>query len=337
MGRVGKGKQLARQAVGGRRALAAGMSLAMKTLVADMVTRIGEQAEQNVLFYHWIGVQVNRVRSDPDSFLTPEQAADRRDPVEILQAAIGLSIESVRKAVQFSSMYSEDEVKQLMKRRSNRDPKFRLQWSHIIYLITVSDNKQREEYQRKIFDECLTADDLHKMIVKKLGKRRSGGRILGIPSTVPRQLEQVVDMTSSWLRRHNTVWNGTSHSVYANVLNTPPDKYTVETLSQLERVSSTLQSVRDAATTDLASCDRTIEHVRAALVKSGAIVEPETAAEEASAEPKVSEGATQVGSPTAVTRVPLSGRGARRPINANAIMAAAASRAATSKRPVPAK
>lgn len=335
MGRTGKGKQLARQATVNRRAMAAGMSIAMRTLVADMVTKIGEQAEQNVLFYHWIGTQVNQVRQDPESYLTPEQAADRRDPVEILQAAIGLSVESVRKAVQFSTMYTEDEVKALMQRRSDSDPKFRLQWAHIIYLITVSDPKLRGEYQKKIFAECLSADDLHKMIVKKLGKRRSGGRILGVPSTVPRQLEQVVDMTSSWLRRHDTVWNGASHSVYANVLNTPPDKYTVDTLSQLERVSTTLQSVKDAASKDLDSCERTMEHVRAALVKSGAITEAGEQAEPAE-EPEAE--ATPVGSPTVATQIPTIKVGrsvgkstARRPINANAIMANAAKRAVPAK------
>jgi len=329
MGQAGKGKQLARHITSGKRALESGLSIAMKKLVTTMVTRIGEQAEQNVLFYHWIGMQVQEVRKEPDAYLTPEQAADGKDPVELLQSAIGLSVESVRKAVQFSSMYTEDEVKALMGRRSDKDPKFRLQWAHIIYLITVSDSKLRAEYQKKIFTECLSADDLHKLIVKKLGKRRSGGRILGVPSTVPRQLEQVVDMTASWLKRHDTVWNGKSHSVYANVLNTPPDKYTVETLAQLERVNTTLQSVKTAASADLESCERTIEHVRAALVQSGAIVADTPAAESAAEEVEEETAAVPVGSPTASPKAVV--KSARRPISGNAIMAAAQKRAVAAK------
>lgn len=275
MGRTGGSTNLARNSMASdRRLILNEMAPALRQLAAEWQQDVIEQVQNNIQFYWSAGDKVLDLEEHPERYLTAEQKAKGVRPLDLFMNFFSTSSSSITKAIRFRKLYpTKADLNRLFGYRNPENAGFRINWGHVVYLITVEVAATRIKFEERCAANGWEPDELHEMIMKHFnGSRRPGsGRPIGIPKTVPKQLTQIIDMSSLWLRRANDVWHGSNHSVFSNVMNVAPDQYTTKTLADLEAVASLLESVKTAAESETEVCNRTIQHVKSALEVRGTI------------------------------------------------------------------
>ena len=237
-----------------------------KQLQVDIVT----QTQQTILFLHNLGTQALDVKEHPDEYLTEKQKNQGVDPMELIRRACssGTGFETLKKAMQFATTYDKAGVQRLLGYRAKAQDDFRILWGHIIYLISVEDDVNRLRFEREIVDNLWTPAELHASIVRFYnGPRSSGGRKLGIPKTVAKQLEQIKEMSRIWVRRHTDVWHGREFNVYSNVMQQADSDITPETMAQLADLETGLTEMQRAVDEEMKACLRTKEYIQTVLDK----------------------------------------------------------------------
>lgn len=235
-----------------------------KQLQVDFV----HHTQATIQFLHSLGTQALDIKNNPDEYLTATQKANGVDPLDLIRRAssAGTGFETLKKAMQFASTYNKAGVQRLLGYRNKSVEDFRILWGHIIYLLSVEDDPTRLRFEQEITNNMWTPQDLHNEIVRFYGgPRASGGRPVGIPKTVDKQLEQIREMSRLWIKRHNDVWNGRAHSVYTNVMQQGDAGITSETLQSLNDVSASLADMRAALDDEMKTCARTKEYVQKVL------------------------------------------------------------------------
>lgn len=278
MGRTNGATSLARKSVSSdRQLLLREMNPALRQLAAEWQQDVIDQVQNSIQFYWNAGDKVLDLEERPELYVTAEQKAKGVRPLDMFMSFFSTSSSSITKAIRFRKLYPDKgDLKRLFSYRNPDDAGFRINWGHVVYLITCDVAKTRIKFEELCAAEALEPDELHERIMAHYnGSRRPGsGRPIGIPKTVPKQLSQIIDMSSLWLRRANDVWHGANHSVFSNVMNVAPDQYTTQTLSHLESVATLLEGVKTAAETEADVCNRTIQHVKSALETRG-VINPE--------------------------------------------------------------
>lgn len=226
-------------ALSARKAIIAEMNPALKSVCAELQGSLVDRIEDNIRFYHNIGKRCLDIKKNPDKYLTEQQKLNQVDPFGLLEEAISSSRETLRKAASFADKYDSDDIKRLFHYRNESEPKFRLHWGHVVYLLSVPDARMRQRLEEKAVAEMWDPQMLHKEIMKALGgPRKGGGRPLGIPKNVPAQISQMRNITSLWLRREKEVWNGTATNVFKNILELDAAKYTPAMLKELKTLDT---------------------------------------------------------------------------------------------------
>lgn len=240
-----------------------------KQLLVDIV----QHHQQTILFLHSLGRTALDVKESPNEYLTQKQRDQGVDPLDLIRraASAGNGYETLKKAMQFASVYNDDDLKRLLGYRSKTSEDFRLLWGHAIYLMSVEDTTARIRFEREAVSNLWMPQELRAAIVKFYnGPRGGGGRNMAIPKTVPKQLEQIQVISQTWVKRHMNVWNGKNHSVYTNVMQQSDDALSGETLASLNSVAATLEDMQAAINDELQACKRTQQYVQSVLdVRAG--------------------------------------------------------------------
>lgn len=253
-------------ALSARKAVIAEMNPALKAVCAELQSSLVDRIEDNIRFYHGIGKRVLDIRANPTKYLTEQQALNNVDPFGLLEEAISSSRETLRKAASFAEKYDNDDLKRLFHYRNEGDPKFRLHWGHVVYLLSVPDTRMRMRLEEKAVAELWDPAMLHKEIMKAHGgPRKTGGRPLGIPKSVPSQISQMRTITNLWLRREREVWNGQKHNVFKNILEMDPAKYTPAMLKELKTLRTQWDEMKHELEKSSKVADGVIEQVEAGI------------------------------------------------------------------------
>ncbi len=262
--------QRSAEAAAARKAALHEMNPALREACQEMQSSLVEQVENNLRFYHRLGKRCLEIRENPNKYLTDEQRAAKTSPFELLERVVSTARETFRKCADFAATYDTEDLQRILKYRNDADPKFRLHWGHVQYLLSVDNKPQRVKLEEEAAQQMWSPDVLHKMIMEKLGgPRGKGGRPIGIPKSITAQVHQMTSMTSLWLRRQKEVWNGKKHSVFTNILNMPPEKLDDGILSELKGIQQQMREARQAAEENEQVCGRVIEQVAATIKSQG--------------------------------------------------------------------
>lgn len=239
------------------------MSPQLRQKFKQMQVETIDQMANTVTFVHNLGCQVLEIEENADHYLTEKQKANGIDPLELIRRANATGYETLKKAVQFARVYNKDDLKRLLGYRSKQSEVFRIQWGHIIYLCSIGEAQNRLRFEKEATDNLWTPAELHNAIVRFYGAPRSqGGRKLGIPKTVNKQLEQIAEMSRIWTKRHQEVWHGKGHSVYGNVEQLSDSDINNDTLLRLTTLSQTLEEMQTALHDEASACKRTLAYVQ---------------------------------------------------------------------------
>jgi hypothetical protein len=139
-----------------------------------------------------------------------ERAARDKKPMDSAARELadeeGVSYDRARKAARFASLCSENELAQICKlpMKSGKAP---LSVNHVRQVLKFRRSVERLKWLRRAAEEDLSAADLEKAIGRSDAARAGlGGPKLRKPDDLLHALEQVIDRSDDWLKRHQQLW-----------------------------------------------------------------------------------------------------------------------------------
>ena len=218
---------------------------------------------ENLRYYYRIGQLCEEIRQSPDKYV----GKDGTPGLRLVEQALSTQARTLRKAAMFAREYTEDQLNSLIG-MVNEKTKFQLHWGHVSFLLTLPTPEKREQFAQEAVEKMLDAPALHELIKKKTSRGKSGhGRKHEMPKTVSAQIRQILTLSKAWLGKNNDVWNGEEESVFANILNMPVDDMEQEMVEQLNEIETLMQSITQAAETNVATVQRVREHLSQSLAR----------------------------------------------------------------------
>jgi len=233
------------------------MNTTLQRRCAEVQAALRSHGLSNLMFYFRLGQLC--LDTVTRSEVYGESAFDK------IQRALSTKTPTLVKAAQFARVFSADQVEELLA-FNGKNGDFQLHWGHVCYLITVEDQQLRRKLAKQAAEEAYTAEELHGVIVQAYGgTRRSGGRPLRRPRSLPSMLRQLDVETQLWNRRYREVWHGDESSLFGDILTLPPDRYKPELAEQLTKAEAALTGMQDAVAEALGLCTRAAARVKAVV------------------------------------------------------------------------
>lgn len=240
-----------------RKAVLNTLNDALRQKLATVESMLAEFSQNSIMFNYELGTVLKEVRLQPNKF-------GGESAMKALEAALPGRADLLRRAVQFAIEMTKADAEQLAG-LENGDAAFRLNWGHIIVLLTLKNQEQRLAFARRAVHDLLDPGALHKLIQSKTGKKHSGGRPHKLPNTVPAQLRQVMSKTSDWVAKHEELWDGDKISVFSNMLECAPNDVDVEMLDNAKATRDALTKMAELAQKDIETFDKIIERIENCL------------------------------------------------------------------------
>lgn len=253
-------------ALADREAVLSKMNPALRSVFSDLQTQMVDRIEDNIRFYHQIGVRCKAIKADPNKYLTDEQKLAGINPLDLLGAAASTSKGTFQKCTVFAETYDKEDLQRIFKYRNEEDKKWRLHWGHICVLLSVSDGRQRIRFEEESAKHMWEPTDLAKAVQEFFGGKRSKGqRPFAIPKTVPSQISQIRNLSSTWVKKNSQIWNGEKNNVFNNILQLEPEKYTPALLKDLRGMDHEFDDMQRHLEADRNVLKGVIERVESAV------------------------------------------------------------------------
>jgi len=239
------------------------MTKALRRIYHDGAERLAKGDAAFVLTRYDIGAELIEIEEDEEKY---GKAAVRQ-----LAIAWGVSSSPDSGANMLyawraiASRWSRDQVKALLDRRGVRQTTICLE--HLIELNRIRSDKDLTKYTERIFEEGLTAGDLASEITAKLDRKRSssGGRKPTPPRSPMAGLQQIVEMTKTFVGR-SSVWES---GIFHKLEEAAPSTIDESILSKLEQVQAQQQKMIKTSKSMVARIEACAARVRRVLAKSG--------------------------------------------------------------------
>lgn len=166
----------------------------------ELKRKLRRPQADDLLWRHKVGALVERLCPKADraygAFTALEMILEELEAPDTSQA-------SLRKMRNFSLRYTEDEVEAL---RKSDGVGFQLNWSQVAILVDVKNAKNRSKLQAGCSTKGWSSNTLCQK-ARQVQKRTSrGGRPYAESTNCEDALRQLIDETSTWLRRYRLAW-----------------------------------------------------------------------------------------------------------------------------------
>lgn len=236
------------------------MPAALETKLMDVEKTLDNMRTNTIMSYYDLGKILKAVHDSPDRY----RGTDGTDGIVLLLRATGKHDSTLRKALQFVMQYTSEDLAALME-LENKKTGFRIIWSHIPILMTLTLKSERKRYAAKAVREGLTAKELHDVIKAEKDREESHGRRFTIPATVSKQLTAMQRDLVAILKKQEQVWNGEGHSTFNTIMATTEDELDTDWLTQLEEIREKFTAVCSQFTTNISDMDNCIGRIRGIL------------------------------------------------------------------------
>lgn len=156
------------------------------------------QNDRDILWYHRVGEQVNRLFPDYDRGYGERYIEGLAEDLEMPRTFA----DKLWKARVFVQRYSRAEVRDLLKPKESG---YFLRWSHIVHLLSLDDGDV-PDFQEQCLENEWSVKELHNRIKEHRKPQGKGGRRFKRPKDVETALRQLTEETRKWLRQHDKVW-----------------------------------------------------------------------------------------------------------------------------------
>jgi hypothetical protein len=177
----------------------------------------------------------------------PTRGGYHRGEIVDLARRLGWNETKVRKARQFASQYTREQLADLCRVLREHRPHFGP--AHVGVLVTVPDARQRADLQRWCIEHDISKADLELEVKKRFGPRRFGGRrrqVAADPALAMLQIHEMVDTWLRWFAAASEEPEGNDET--RSVLDRLPESVRAEA----RKVNRAMRRLRDAVADELA-------------------------------------------------------------------------------------
>lgn len=149
------------------------------------------------------------------------------------------SATDISDAKKFASRYTPAELNKLLS--TCRRARFPLTKKHVSKLITITDNAERQTWQRQCIEERWTAKELGQRLNRKYGKRSGGGGKVRPPESLVQAQERMLGACQQLLRLMEAMKSADSEEVEGCGLKTLPEslrKQLTKTVAQVSKLAA---------------------------------------------------------------------------------------------------
>lgn len=233
------------------------MNPALRSKLNDVEQMLTTISQNSIMFNYKLGALLKDIRMNPKKY-----GGDTA--MDLIERALPGRADLIRRSVQFAMEMTAADADELSS-LENTDAAFRLNWGHLIVLLTLKNKEQRLVYAKRAISELLEPAALHKLIQSKTGKKNNGGRPHKLPATIPGQLRQVKTKTTDWIAKHEAIWDGNADSAFDNMLSCSADVVTVDMLNDARATREALAQMAELAKKDIDTFDKIIERIERCL------------------------------------------------------------------------
>ena len=187
------------------------------------------------------------------------------NPMGLIASYMPTQARQMRKTMTFAEAYSKAEFQALV---AMVNPTYgnTIHWGHVTYLLTLPSAAARTEWAKKALRNNWDPALLHYEMQRAQGKKDSAhGRKHELPKTLAAQIYQVLRFSGQWLTKSRDVWDGDKISVFANIIEAPPDELTPEMLEDVVNVKRVMKEITKASRENAARVDEVIQHITEVL------------------------------------------------------------------------
>lgn len=234
------------------------------TELQEVVTEIDQifgDAQVSGLTAFWrIGQLINRVKTSPETYLTPEQRASHVDGASLIISIFApvYTAEQLRGAVNFFDKYpTESDIHRLLSLRCPDRPRWRMTISHVQLLAQVSDDDTRTTLEETCATEAYTARALATELQELRGRGAQTGRKHAAPKGLKQQLQDLLQHQKRFISRSEQIWlNEEADSVYDTLANTPPEKIDENLRNYFTEICGNFTIMSDLLGDHIAACNK---------------------------------------------------------------------------------
>jgi hypothetical protein len=220
---------------------------------------VSDLRADNLRYYWNIGELCEEIRENPEQYV----GDDGTPGLKLVEQALATQARTLRKASKFAKEYSKDQLEDLIALK-NESTSYQLHWGHVSFLLTLDETK-RERYTHEAIEKMLDPPALHALIKKRTQRSKGHGRTHAMPKTVPAQIRQIKTICEQWLAKNEMVWNGSTESVYGNIMNLSPEEMEPDMVADLELIETAMQHISEQAATNVATTRRAKEFLTATI------------------------------------------------------------------------
>lgn len=151
---------------------------------------------------------------------------------ETLAKRVGLHSRVLRHCMQFADEYDEAEVDRMVAQG--------VTWSHVVQVLTLRTDGEREAFLRRVMEDGLTAAALHEAILEKHGNRREGSgkqrKLPEPPRSLTTGLKRAIDKVSRLNDEHEHALFCDEFDLATEIETGPADGLTEDTSDQVDRL-----------------------------------------------------------------------------------------------------
>lgn len=236
------------------------MPAALEAKLMDVETALDAMRTNTIMGYYNLGKILKAVHDSPDRY----RGTDGTDGIALLLRATGKHDSTLREALRFVDQYTREDLDALLA-LENKKTGFKIIWSHVHILLTLSTKSERKRYASKVVREELTAKELHDSIKQDQDRESSHGRPFVVPATISKQLTAMQRDLVSLLKKQEQVWNGEGHSTFNTIMATAEDELDTDWLTQMEEIREKFTLVCAQFATNISDMDGCIGRIRGIL------------------------------------------------------------------------
>jgi len=236
-------------------------------------TSVNDLQAQNLRYYHKIGKICEEIRQSPDKYV----GLDGTPGLKLIERALSTQARVLRKAATFAKEYTDQQLEELIG-LTNPETKFRLNWGHVSFLLTLSNHERRLKYAQEAVEKLWDPGALHEAIKKRTQRSGGHGRKHEMPKTISAQIRQIAKLCKQLLAKNDNVWDGAEQSVFTNILNMPAADMESEMVEQLELIAENMTQISDAMVKNVETIGRVVEHMNTTITERDNAAEAAVAA-----------------------------------------------------------
>jgi hypothetical protein len=169
-------------------------------------------------------------------------ATRRMDFWETLAKRVGLHSMILRQCMRFAKKYDTSDVNRLIRQG--------VTWTHVVHLLSLRSEQEREDFLKRVAEEGLTAAALQKEIAKKHGNRREGSgkqrKLPDPPKSLKTGLKRALDKVTRLNDEHEHALFCNEFDLAEGIENVTSDDIDEKIRDQVDRL---IESYEQLATT----------------------------------------------------------------------------------------